>query len=235
MNVCVMGLGYIGLPTAALIAHGKTNVLGVDINQDVVNTINSGKIHIVEPDLDRFVHDAVQDGYLKASNRPESSDVFIIAVPTPFKSTDESDHEPDVKYVESAMEMIRPVLKAGDLILLESTSPVGTTEDVICKAVIQQGFEPGVDVYVAHCPERVLPGKIMTELIENDRIIGGINRISAEKARSFYKRFVDGECVITDSKTAELAKLVENAYRDVNIAFANELSRICDGLGINVF
>ena len=235
MKITVLGLGYIGLPTASLIANRGFQVDGVDVNQNVVDTINKGDIHIVEPDLDILVRSAVNSGNLKAKTKPESSDVFIIAVPTPFKSNESEVPEPDLSYVISATNAIIPVLKNGDLVILESTSPVKTTEDVICKDIEKAGFKVGEDIFVAFCPERVLPGKILKELVENDRIIGGVNEKSSIKAKAFYKKFVNGDCIITNARTAELSKLVENAYRDVNIAFANELSILSEKLDINVW
>lgn len=237
-KVCIVGLGYIGLPTAALVASRGVEVLGVDINQHVVDTINSGSIHIIEPELDIVVHAAVNTGHLRAAIAPEPADVFVVAVPTPFSDG----YVPDLSYVKSAAESIAGMLRPGNLIILESTSPVGTTEhltqwladarkDLSFPAV--NGPEP--DIHVAHCPERVLPGKVLHELVENDRIVGGITPQCAERAKSFYSLFVRGECLLTDCRAAELAKLSENAYRDVNIAFANELSMICDRLGINVW
>ena len=237
-KISVMGLGYIGLPTAAVFASRKIKVIGVDVNQHAVDTINQGKIHIVEPDLDIIVRATVNGGYLKATTTPEEADAFLIAVPTPFKD----DHVPDLKYIEAASISIAAVLKKGDLVILESTSPVGTTEKMAAWMAQErpdlsfpQDAGENADINVAHCPERVLPGRIMRELVQNDRIIGGMTRKCAERASELYKVFVQGECIITESKTAELSKLTENAFRDVNIAFANELSIICDKLGINVW
>ncbi|MBI2382270.1 MAG: UDP-N-acetyl-D-mannosamine dehydrogenase [Gammaproteobacteria bacterium] len=237
-RVAVIGLGYIGLPTAAVAASRGVDVIGIDVVPEVVDTINRGEIHIVEPDLDVAVKSAVGSGKLRATLKPEPADVFILAVPTPFKDG----YKPDVDYVEAAARSIAPVLKAGDLVILESTSPVGTTE-AIChwlaseRADLSFPHQAGEDaqVRVAHCPERVLPGQVLHELIANDRVIGGMTRRCAEAARDFYKIFVMGECILTDAKTAEMAKLTENTFRDVNIAFANELSMICDDLGINVW
>ncbi|WP_303285439.1 UDP-N-acetyl-D-mannosamine dehydrogenase [Marinobacter sp. SS8-8] len=229
IKICIAGLGYIGLPSAALLANRGYQVQGVDISPEVVDTINQGDIHIVEPDLDSFVHSAVNSGHLKASLDPEPADVFILAVPTPF-------HEgfvPNIDYVLDATRAIAPVVKAGDLVILESTSPVGTTEKVA-----QTLREGGVDtnaVHIAHCPERVLPGHIMRELVENDRIVGGITPEASEKVAAFYRTFVTGEVLVTDARTAELAKLTENSFRDVNIAFANELSLLSDKFGIDVW
>jgi len=231
-KICVLGLGYIGLPTASIMATKGFSVVGVDVNPKVVDTINKGNIHIVEPDLDILVKSAVHSGNLTASAKPQEADVFIIAVPTPFKN----DKKPDLSFVEGATESIIPVLKKGNLVILESTSPVGTTESqVSAKIAARLGWKPGEDYFVAHCPERVLPGRILRELVDNDRIIGGINRASAEVARDLYKTFVSGNIFLTDCNTAEMSKLVENASRDVNIAFANELSIICDRLGIRVW
>lgn len=229
-RVVMMGLGYIGLPTAALIASKGLHVLGVDINASVVDTINSGKIHIVEPDLDGLVRHDVERGLLKASTKVEPADVFLIAVPTPFKG----DHVPDISYVESATKMIIPFLKEGNLFIIESTSPVGTTEKM---AALIFSLRPELkdSLYIAYCPERVLPGKVIFELENNDRVIGGIDEESAVKAAAFYGQFVKGELHKTNARTAEMCKLVENAYRDVNIAFANELSMICDDASINVW
>jgi UDP-N-acetyl-D-mannosaminuronic acid dehydrogenase len=226
-----------------MLATKGHQVLGVDINEAAVNTINSGKIHIVEPDLDILVRSAVNSGNLRASLVPEEADTFILAVPTPFMVTDSNPKAPDISYIEAATKSIAPFLKAGDLIILESTSPVGTTERI---AEIITEFRPELynstpnpqhssPVYIAHCPERVLPGHIIRELVDNDRIIGGIDKASAQKARDLYKTFCNGNIFLTDSKTAEMAKLVENSFRDVNIAYANELSIICDRLGINVW
>ncbi|MEZ5742242.1 MAG: UDP-N-acetyl-D-mannosamine dehydrogenase [Sphingomonadaceae bacterium] len=236
--VCVVGLGYIGLPTAAVIARSGCKVLGVDISEKVVETINRGEIHIEEVDLDGLVHGVVSRGFLKASTKVEAADVFVVAVPTPFGEN----HEPDISYVLDAGRAIAPVLKQGDIVILESTSPVGTTErlrDMIAEARPdlkcpgRTGEIP--DISIAYCPERVLPGKILEELTNNDRSIGGITPRCARKALAFYKRFVRGECVTTDAKSAEMTKLVENAYRDVNIAFANELSIISDRMGLDVW
>lgn len=230
-KICVIGLGYIGLPTASLLGTKGFQVHGVDVSEHVVNTINKGKIHIVEPDLDIMVRSAVNAGNLKAGLEPIESDIFIIAVPTPFKG----DHEPDLSYVESASKMISPYVKPGNLVILESTSPVGTTDEVVAKILSDDGHDTEKEVHVAHCPERVLPGRILIELVENDRIVGGVNSLATEKAVEFYQSFVRGEVLSTDSRTAEMAKLTENSSRDVSIAFANELSLICDEEGINVW
>ena len=241
-KIVVMGLGYIGLPTASMLATKGHEVIGVDVNESAVNTINSGKIHIVEPDLDILVRSAVNSGNLKASLTPEEADTFILAVPTPFRETESNPKSPDISYVETATRAITPFLQPGNLIILESTSPVGTTEriaQIIAKLrpdlSSPQSQASGSCIHIAHCPERVLPGHIIRELVDNDRIIGGIDKASAQKARDLYKTFCNGSIFLTDSKTAELAKLVENSFRDVNIAFANELSMICDRLEVNVW
>lgn len=237
-TVSVVGLGYIGLPTAAVFAARKKKVIGVDVNPNAVATINRGEIHIIEPDLDIVVRAAVTGGYLRATTIAEPADAFLIAVPTPFKG----DHEPDLSYIESASKAIAPVLKKGDLVILESTSPVGATEQMsawLAEARPDLSFPQthgdASDIRIAHCPERVLPGHVLRELIENDRIIGGLTRKCSEAAMSLYKTFVEGECIITDARTAEMCKLTENSFRDVNIAFANELSMICDKLDISVW
>lgn len=237
-TISVIGLGYIGLPTAAVFASRKKQVIGVDVNQKAVDTINRGEIHIVEPDLDMVVHAAVTEGYLRATTKAEPADAFLIAVPTPFKG----DHEPDLDYIESASKAIAPVLKKGDLVILESTSPVGATEQM---SAWLAGARPDLsfpqthgedsDIRVAHCPERVLPGHVLRELVQNDRVIGGMTPKCSAAAAALYKVFVEGECVITNARTAEMCKLTENSFRDVNIAFANELSIICDKLDINVW
>lgn len=237
-TISVIGLGYIGLPTAAAFASRRKKVVGVDINQHAVDTINRGEIHIVEPELDMIVHAAVTEGHLHATTRPEPADAFLIAVPTPFKG----DHEPDLAYVEAAARSIARVLKRGDLVILESTSPVGATEQMAAwlaearpdLSFPQQAGEQA-DINIAYCPERVLPGKVIQELVSNDRVIGGMTDRCSERAIGLYKIFVEGEFVRTNSRTAEMCKLTENASRDVNIAFANELSIICDKLGINVW
>ena len=228
-KICIVGLGYIGLPTAALLASKGYKIHGVDVIQSVVDTINQGKIHIVEPELGELVKKSVESGNLKADVKPDFADVFIIAVPTPFRDG----YVPNIDYVLSASRAVAPYIKEGNIVILESTSPVGTTEKIgqILK-------DSGVDtskIYIAHCPERVLPGKILKELTQNDRIVGGLNKESAEKTAEFYKTFVKGEILKTDARTAEMAKLTENSFRDVNIAFANELSILCDKFGINVW
>lgn len=237
-KISVIGLGYIGLPTAALFASRKCQVVGVDVNQVAVDTINRGQIHIIEPELDIIVRATVADGYLRAVSSPEPADAFLIAVPTPFKEN----HEPDLSYVQSAIQAIAPVLKKGDLVVLESTSPVGTTE-IIAQWLAELrpdlsfplSLGESSDIRIAFCPERVLPGHIMRELVENDRIIGGLTSRCAEMAKKLYEVFVEGECIITSARMAEMCKLTENSFRDVNIAFANELSMICDKLEINVW
>lgn len=230
-KVCVVGLGYIGLPTASLLATKGYAVHGVDVQPDVVATINDGRIHIREPELDVLVRSAVQSGYLKASLEPATADIFIISVPTPFKDG----YVPDVNYVEAATRSAAHYLRAGNLVILESTSPVGTTERVAqWIAEERPDLGPG-QVYVAHCPERVLPGQIIRELVSNDRIVGGVDSESTRAAEEFYREFVSGEVLATDSRTAELVKLTENTFRDVNIALANELSLICDELGVDVW
>ncbi len=230
IKVVIMGLGYIGLPTAAFIASKKIKVYGIDINPNVVETINQGKIHIIEPDLEGLVRYVVGKGYLVADIKPREADVFLIAVPTPFKDN----HEPDISYVESAIRMIIPYLRENNLVIIESTSPVGTTEKM-AEIIFEERPELKDKLFIAYCPERVLPGKILYELEHNDRIVGGINEESSQKALEFYSIFVKGNIYKTNTKTAEMCKLVENAYRDVNIAFANELSLICDKIGINVW
>ena len=229
-EVVTIGLGYIGLPTSALIASHGTYVLGVDVNQKVVDTINQGKIHIVEPDLDQIVSKAVLNGLFKASTKPISADVYLIVVPTPFKG----DHEPDISFVEAATKGIIPLLKKGDLYIIESTSPIGTTEKMQ-KLIFALRPELEGSIYIAYCPERVLPGNVMYELVHNDRVIGGIDEASTQKAISFYSKYVKGELHETNARTAEMCKLVENSSRDVQIAFANELSLICDKADINVW
>jgi UDP-N-acetyl-D-mannosaminuronic acid dehydrogenase len=239
-TICVVGLGYIGLPTAALLANRGYDVHGVDVVQSTVDIINQGKIHIVEPELDTFVHAAVNSGKLKASLKPAEADVFIIAVPTPF-------HEgfvPNIDYVIAATKTIAPYVKEGNIIILESTSPVGTThkvEEVLKElradlfVIASETKQSTSKIHVAHCPERVLPGHIMRELVENDRIVGGVTPEATEVTAEFYKTFVEGAVLKTDAKTAEMAKLTENSYRDVNIAFANELSILCDKFNIDVW
>jgi len=231
LKICVIGLGYIGLPTASLLGTKGFDVIGVDINPGVVDTINSGNIHIVEPELDVLVRSAVNSGKLKASLTPEPSDIFIIAVPTPILA----DKKPDLRYVDAAAEAIAPIVKRGDIVILESTSPVGTTENIVARHLRLAGFNLVDDVALAHCPERVLPGRILRELVENDRIVGGINEWATQKAANFYRSFVSGDVLETNARTAELTKLAENSFRDVNIALANEFSMVCNKHKINVW
>ncbi len=238
-TVSVIGLGYIGLPTAAVLARSGCNVIGVDINADAVATINDGRIHIVEAGLGEVVADVVAAGRLRATTSPEPADAFLIAVPTPFKE----DHQPDLRFVKSACEAIAPVLRKGDTVILESTSPVGATEQMaqwIAAARPDLSVPTGrggakADIAVAYCPERVLPGNVLVELVRNDRVIGGMTPECSAKAKAIYALFVEGECILSDARTAEMCKLTENSFRDVNIAFANELSLICDRLGIDVW
>ena len=230
VEVVIVGLGYIGLPTAALIATNKVQVHGVDINPSVVETINKGEIHIVEPELDKAVASAVKNGYLKAATEPEVANNYIIVVPTPFKGN----HEADISFVEAATKSIIPLLKEGNLYIIESTSPVGTTEKMM-NLIFSIRPELKNKIYIAYCPERVLPGNIMYELTENDRVIGGVNEASTDKAVAFYSKYVKGDLHKTNARTAEMCKLVENSSRDVQIAFANELSLICDKADINVW
>ncbi len=237
-RVSMIGLGYIGLPTAALFASHGVEVIGVDVSPKVVETVNAGKIHIVEPELDGIVLKAVSEGKLRATLTPEPAEAFIIAVPTPFKEG----YEPDLSYIQSATNMIAPVLKAGDLVVLESTSPIGATEQMavwLAEARPDLSFPQDAgddaDIQIAHCPERVLPGHVVRELVENDRIIGGMTKRASEMAITMYKKVVQGDCIVTDAKTAEMCKLTENSSRDVQIAFANELSVICDKFGIDVW
>jgi UDP-N-acetyl-D-mannosaminuronic acid dehydrogenase len=239
MIVSVIGLGYIGLPTAALIASNQIKVIGVDVDQEIVKTVNEGKIHIIEPNLEELVHSAVKKGNLSAANEISNSDVFIVAVPTPFTQN----HKPDLSYIKIAVKSIAKVLKVGNLVILESTSPVGSSEKMMHWMKEERpdlsfpvfGVDKESDIFIAHCPERVLPGNIINELISNNRIIGGISKHCSISANDFYKQFVHGECLLTDCRTAEMCKLVENSFRDVNIAFANELSIISDKLDINVW
>jgi UDP-N-acetyl-D-mannosaminuronic acid dehydrogenase len=228
-KICVIGLGYIGLPTAALLANRGYSVHGVDVVASTVDIINQGKIHIVEPDLDTFVRAAVNSGNLKASLTPDIADVFIIAVPTPFHEG----YVPNVDYVVSATKAIAPYVKSGDIVILESTSPVGTT-DLVGVTLKEEGVDTS-KLFIAHCPERVLPGHIMRELVENDRIVGGLTPEATAQTVEFYKTFVSGAVLSTDARTAEMAKLTENSFRDTNIAFANELSILCDKFGIDVW
>ena len=229
-EVVTLGLGYIGLPTSALIASKATHVLGVDIDQKVVNAVNDGKIHIVEPNLDVIVSKVVNDGFFKASTIAVAADVYLIVVPTPFKGN----HEPDISFVESATKGILPLLKKGDLYIIESTSPIGTTEKMQ-ELIYSARPELKGKIHIAYCPERVLPGNVLYELVHNDRVIGGVDEASTQKAISFYTKYVKGDLHPTNARTAEMCKLVENSSRDVQIAFANELSLICDKAGINVW
>lgn len=229
-EVVMMGLGYIGLPTAALIAQNKVSVHGVDINPHVVETINAGKIHIVEPELDNAVAEAVSNGFLKADIAPVEAKAYIIVVPTPFKDK----NEPDISFVDSATRAIIPLLKEGDLYIIESTSPIGTTEKMM-ELIYAERPELKDKLYIAYCPERVLPGNVMYELVNNDRVIGGVDSASTDKAVAFYSKYIKGELHKTNARTAEMCKLVENSSRDVQIAFANELSLICDKADINVW
>lgn len=237
-TISVVGLGYIGLPTAAVLANAGCRVIGVDINGAAVETINRGEIHIVEPGLGDVVSRVVAQGNLRATTTPEAADAFLIAVPTPFKE----DRTPDLAYVRSACEAIAPVLAPGNVVILESTSPVGATEQMagwLAAArpdlAMPRSDSTAGDIAIAYCPERVLPGNVLTELVRNDRVIGGLTPECAERAHAAYAFFVEGECILTDARTAELCKLTENAFRDVNIAFANELSLVADRLGINVW
>lgn len=239
-RISVVGLGYIGLPTAAMFASRKIEVVGVDINRHTVDTINRGEVHIVEPDLDLMVRAVVKEGFLRATTIPEPAEAFLIAVPTPFKG---KDHEPDLKFIKAAALAIAPVLEPGNLVVLESTSPVGATEqmsewlaDARPDLSFPQTAGEASDIRVAHCPERVLPGKVLQELISNDRVIGGMTPLCSAQAARLYKIFVSAECVIASGpRAAELAKLTENSFRDVNIALANELSMICDDLDMDVW
>lgn len=230
MKACFMGLGYIGLPTAIIAAQHGIKIIGVDINPKVVDMTNQGKLHIIEPGMQELLQEVVADSRLKASTIPEESDAYFIVVPTPFKG----DHEPDISYVEAASRTVIPFLKEGDLFVIESTSPVGTT-DKIQNIIFTLRPELKDKIYIAYCPERVLPGNVIYELIHNDRVIGGMNDDSTDKAIDFYSRFVQGNLHRTNCKTAEMCKLTENSSRDVQIAFANELSLICDKADINVW
>jgi len=229
-NVVTIGLGYIGLPTSALMASKGMQVHGVDVNPEVVKTINQGKIHIIEMDLEEAVANAVKVGKLKADTKPVAADTYLIVVPTPFKGN----HEPDISYVESATRAVLPLLKEGDLYIIESTSPIGTTEKMM-ELIFRERPELKGKIHLAYCPERVLPGNVMHELVYNDRVIGGVDEVSTEKAINFYRQFVQGELHATNARTAEMCKLTENSSRDVQIAFANELSLICDKADINVW
>jgi UDP-N-acetyl-D-mannosaminuronic acid dehydrogenase len=237
-TIAMIGLGYIGLPTATLFASRKQKVIGIDVSQHIVDTINQGKIHIVEPELGLLVQAAVASGYLRATTRPEPAEAFLIAVPTPFTDG----RKPDLRFIEAAAMTIAPVLAKGNLVILESTSPVGTTAklaDWLAEARPDLSFpqqkQEAADIQIAYCPERVLPGRVIHELVDNDRIIGGMSRTATSMATALYKIFVQGDLVATNARTAEMAKLTENSFRDVNIAFANELSLICHKLDINVW
>ncbi|WIF58001.1 UDP-N-acetyl-D-mannosamine dehydrogenase [Atlantibacter hermannii] len=237
-TISVIGLGYIGLPTAAAFASRQKHVVGVDINSRAVETINRGEIHIVEPELGEVVKAAVANGFLRATTQPVEADAFLIAVPTPFKG----EHEPDMKFVQAAAESIAPVLRKGNLVILESTSPVGATEQMAeWLAALRpdlsfpQQAGDNADINIAYCPERVLPGQVMVELIKNDRVVGGMTEVCSARASELYYIFLEGECVVTNARTAEMCKLTENSFRDVNIAFANELSLICADQNINVW
>jgi len=231
MKACFMGLGYIGLPTAIIAAKHGIDIIGVDINQEVVEQTNQGHLHIIEPNMEKMLQEVLANGKLIATTHPEIADAYFIVVPTPFRG---GNHEPDITYVKSATKMVIPYLKKGDLFVIESTSPVGTTEKM-ANIIYSERPELQGEIYIAYCPERVLPGNIIYELIHNDRVIGGINKESTEKAMSFYSMFVKGVLHPTNTKTAELCKLTENSSRDSQIAFANELSIICDKAGINVW
>ena len=242
-TISVVGLGYIGLPTAAVIASRQRKVIGIDVDENVVDTINQGRIHIVEPDLDMIVHAAVSEGYLSATTKPQPADAFLIAVPTPFsREASGTGHTPDLSFIQAASEAIAPVLVPGNLVILESTSPVGATEKMaewLAQARPDLSFPQNdvedSDIRIAHCPERVLPGQVIRELVENARVIGGMTDRCTKAACALYKLFVKGECIGTTARTAEMAKLTENSFRDVNIAFANELSTICHELDIDVW
>ena len=243
-TISVIGLGYIGLPTAAMFASKEKKVIGVDVSQSVVDTINKGMIHIIEPELESIVKKSVDDGFLKATTSPEAADVFLIAVPTPFLPLEDKDStpEPDLTYIKAASKSVAKVLKKGDLVILESTSPVGTTEQMSIwleearpDLTFPQTNGENSDIRIAYCPERVLPGHVVRELVENDRVIGGMTDRCSKASIELYKIFVEGDCVVSDARTAEMAKLTENSCRDVQIAFANELSIICNNLGIDVW
>lgn len=230
MRACFMGLGYIGLPTAIIAAKHGVQVIGVDINPKVVEMTNQGKLHIIEPGMEKMLQEVVKAGSLKATTKPETCDAYFMVVPTPFKGN----HEPDISYVEAATRAVLPLLKEGDLYVIESTSPVGTT-DKMKELIFSERPELTDKIYIAYCPERVLPGNVIYELVNNDRVIGGMNEASIDKAIAFYSQFVEGTLHRTNCKTAEMCKLTENSSRDVQIAFANELSLICDKAGINVW
>ena len=230
MNACFMGLGYIGLPTSIIAAKHGINVCGVDINTEVVKITNQGKLHIIEPGLEEMLQEVIVTGHFKAYVEPQMSDAYFMVVPTPFKGN----HEPDISYVEAATRSVLPLLKAGDLYVIESTSPIGTTEKMR-DLIYRERPELEEKIYIAYCPERVLPGNVIYELVHNDRVIGGIDEKSTDKAIEFYSQFVQGTLHKTNARTAEMCKLTENSSRDVQIAFANELSLICDKAGINVW
>lgn len=229
--ICIIGLGYIGLPTAAMFATHGHKIIGVDVNEGVVNALNQGKIVIEEPYLDIMVQAAVTSGNLIARTKPQEADVFIICVPTPITK----DKKADMSYVKAATESIVPYLKKNNIVVLESTSPTGTTKDLVCSILVKSSLNIGEELYIAHSPERVLPGQILMELVNNNRIVGGINKKSAELVRDLYRTFVKGEIYLTDAATAEMCKMMENTYRDVNIALANELAKLCENIGINAW
>lgn len=230
-NICIIGMGYIGLPTAVALANSGYSVTGVDVDEKIINKLNKGEVYINEPLLDSLVKVAVSNGKLKGTLEPKESDIFIICVQTPINK----DKKPDMKYVINAIDSILPYIRKGNIVILESTSPVGTTDEIIKTKVESLGFESGKDVYIAYCPERVLPGNIMKEIYDNNRIIGGVDNNSALKVKEIYESFINGHIYIADSKTAEIVKLIENTYRDVNIAFANEVLKICENLNINAY
>ena len=230
-DVCVMGLGYVGLPTAAVLATRGHKVAGVDLRSDVIETINAGQVHIVEPELDALVRAAVAAGSLRALPTPEPAATHLICVPTPFKDG----HQPDLQYVEAATRALVPALRPGNLVVLESTVPPTTTRELVASVLAEAGLVAGRDVFVAHAPERVLPGAVIREVVENARVVGGVTEACTEAAARFYESFVRGEVHRTRAETAELTKLAENAYRDVNIAYANELANVCDTLSLNVW
>jgi len=230
MKACFMGLGYIGLPTAIIAAQSGIEIIGVDINTKVVEQTNAGHLHIVEPGMEKLLQEVIKSGKFRATSEPEECDAYFIVVPTPFKG----DHQPDISYVENATRMVLPLLKKGDLYVIESTSPVGTTEQM-AELIFQERPELKGNIHIAYCPERVLPGNVIYELVNNDRVIGGIDEDSTSHAIEFYSKFVTGQLHRTNARTAELCKLTENSSRDVQIAFANELSMICERAGINVW
>lgn len=230
-TVTVLGLGYIGLPTASILATKGFRVNGIDVRRDIIDTINQGEIHIKEPDLDILVRSAVNSGQLKAFESPQPADVFMICVPTPIKQ----DHSADMRYVEEAAKAICGLVRKGNLVILESTSPPGTSEEIVLKHAVPASMKVGRDVFIAHCPERVLPGRILLEVVQNDRVVGGVTEECTDCAKAFYETFVSGNVLATSARVAELTKLVENSYRDVNIAFANELSVIADRLNVDVW